>query len=153
VLSVAWLLVVKLPTSLKFGNFTTSTAAVVAGIIVLIAAINAATIGWGHQGAPQRAKANTAAIGQAAERLCADQTSCRAVVLSCLPSLGQPSFDYFLAREKLGDRLAFQELAPNANFYYDLWDADFVVTIDPGHGCTAAEGVAESTVRRMTVVD
>ncbi|HSN74021.1 MAG TPA: tetratricopeptide repeat protein [Anaerolineae bacterium] len=149
VLSVAWLAEAELPTFRKVGN----SRAVIASIIVVLAAVNAIVVGWGHQGAPQRAKSNTAAIGQAAERLCADQTNCRAVVLSCLPSLSQESFDYFLAQEKLGERLAFQELAADVNFYYDLWDADFVLSINAGHGCTTADGVDEDAVSRMTVVD
>lgn len=156
VLSVAWLLLIKLPTGQKASKGRISAiglTAVVTAAILLVAAASAVVAGWGQQAAPQRAKAGTAAIGQAVERLCPDRATCRVVVLSCLPSLSQPSFDYFLAQQRAGGRVSFQTLAANANFYYDLWDADYVLTTSAGHGCSPANGVDEITVGRMTAVD
>ncbi len=104
-----------------------------------------------HRWSPQAAKSQTAAVGQAVDRLCGDQAACRAVVLSCAPALSPASFDYFLAQSGLVERLALPRLASNVNFYYDLWDADFVVSVNSGHGCTVAGGLDDVDVRRMAV--
>jgi tetratricopeptide (TPR) repeat protein len=146
ILSVAWLaaLAIELPAFRKAGN-------VVVGILLTFALVNAIIAAWGLPWSPQRDKSQTAAIGQAANRLCGDSASCRAVVLSCAPALSPEAFDYFLVQSRLSDRLALRSLAPNANFYYDLWDADFVLAGNDGHDCTAA-GAGEATARRMAIV-
>ncbi len=146
ILSVAWIgaLSIARPAFRKAG------AAIAAGLLA-VALLNTAIVAWGQPWSPQRDKSQTAAIGQAVARVCGEQAACRAVVLSCLPYLEQEAFDLFLAQSRLGDRLSFQGLAPNVNFYYDLWDADFVLAIDSGHGCTDDE-VGETVARRMSVV-
>ena len=146
ILSVAWLgaLAAELPAFRKVGNS-------LAAALLAVALVNAIIVAWGQPWSPQRDKSQTAAIGQAVARLCGEQASCRAVVLSCLPYLEQEAFDLFLAQSRLGDRLRMEGLAPNVNFYYDLWDADFVLAVDAGHGCSEGE-VGETVARRLAVV-
>jgi tetratricopeptide (TPR) repeat protein len=159
ILSVAWLAPTEAPALLKAGNPRAifRLAAAGAALLVLVAAINVALLTWAAPSpstqspapSPQSAKSQTAAIGQAVQRLCGDQQTCRAVVLSCVPSLGAASFDYFKTQRLLGDRLTFPRLASNVDFYYDLWDADFILSSSVA--CSAADGLADEDLRRAAV--
>ncbi|MEI2692444.1 MAG: tetratricopeptide repeat protein [Anaerolineae bacterium] len=162
ILSIAWLTPTELPTLLRANASRLPAAARLGGaaatLLVLVAAINTVILTWIAPSpsprtaspillsSPQAAKSQTAAIGQAVYRLCGGQKGCRAVVLSCAPSLSATSFDYFKTQTLLGDRLTFSRLTSSADFYYDLWDADFILSSSAG--CSAADGLTEADLRR-----
>jgi tetratricopeptide (TPR) repeat protein len=172
ILSVAWLAPTELPARLNAdvsrARVLSRLAAGAAALLLLVATITTVILTWTsapspqspgpspqspapspQSPAPQAAKSQTAAIGQAVHRLCSDQQACRAVVLSCAPALSAASFDYFTTQTLLGDRLTFSRLASNVDFYYDLWDADFILSSSAG--CSAADGLAEADLRRIGV--
>ena len=91
-----------------------------------------------HQYPPQAARWQTAAIGQAVTKACGDRESCQTVVLSCLPAYDQNAFAYFLARGNQGQRLSFEPLRGDADFYAALFDADFLVGTTGDDGCSNA---------------
>lgn len=98
-----------------------------------------------HRWPPQREKAQTAAIGQAVNRLCGEQTSCRTVVLACQPALSAAALNLFLTQAQLEGHLRFTGLAADDNYYFDLWDSDFVLLADNALSCAAEDS------RRATV--
>ncbi len=165
IVSLAWLAPTELPALLKAGAFRAGNPArlggLVAALLLFVAGLSALLIAWGAPtflaGAlptsrpPQREKSQTAAIGQAAARLCGEQTTCRTVVLSCAPFVSADAFTYFLAQSQLEGQLSFARLAPDVNFFYDLWDADFVLSNAAGHGCSAADGLDDVELRRAGV--
>ncbi|MFZ2488188.1 MAG: tetratricopeptide repeat protein [Anaerolineae bacterium] len=98
-----------------------------------------------HRWPPQKEKAQTATIGQAINRLCGAQASCRTVVLACQPALSTAALNLFLTQAQLGDHLRFAGLATDDNYYFDLWDSDFVLLADSALPCASEDS------RRATV--
>ena len=102
-----------------------------------------------HQYPPQAGRWQTAAIGQAVAKACGSRESCQTVVLSCLPAYDQNAFAYFLARGNQGQRLSFEPLRSDADFYAALFDADFLVGTTGDDGCSNA--APDAALRRQQI--
>ncbi len=162
IVSLAWLAPTELPAFLNVANSKLGNprrlGGLVAALLLFVAALGAGFVAWGAPAPlasalplsrpPQREKSQTAAIGQAAARLCGEQTACRTAVLSCDPAVSADAFTYFLAQSQLAGQLSFAPLAPDVNFFYELWDADLILGNAAGHRCSAADGLDDVALRR-----
>ncbi|MEA3337020.1 MAG: tetratricopeptide repeat protein [Chloroflexota bacterium] len=94
-----------------------------------------------QQHPPQRVKWLVATTGDYIDRQCPRGSSCSVMVLPCLNSFSDETFAFYATREGLEDRITFQSLGADDDYYYQLLNSDYIIGKTGDMGCQVDTGI------------